>query len=212
VNRTPTNAKRRGFSVVELLVALSITSILLAGTLQALQTSFNSYKVTTESASTHVVARMIMHRLTAMVRQGTEFAPYPLNPIRNPELEPDPPFIEFTSAVNPASGAKEITRIERRDAPSEFVSAGGAPYELWFVRSFVAADGSEIGSPVEYPLLTDVQNIRFVLRYDVGPRLERLTIDLTVRPQTLESVAIAAGVDTPSFRFVTTVVPRRLDE
>lgn len=200
----------RGFSVVELLVALAITSLLLAGTLQALQTSFNSYKVTTESASSHVVARMIMHRVTAMIRTGTEFAPFPINPIRDPEIEPDPPFIEFTSSYDPSTDRREISRIERRDAPSEFVNAGGAPYELWLVRT-VTESGVPIGTAVEHPLLTDVQNVRFTLQYGVGPRLERLTVDLTVRPQTLESVAIAAGVDTPSFRFVTTVIPRRLD-
>lgn len=205
-----TQPRRRGFSIVELLVALSITSILLAGTLQALQTSFNSYKVTTESASSHVVARMVMHRVTAMVRNGTEFAPFPVNPIRNPEIIPDPPFIEFTSSVDAATGNREITRLERRDAPSEFVDGGGAPFELWFVRTILDAGGSQIGDVDEFPLLTDVQNIRFTLNYDVGPRLERMTLDLTVRPQSLEDVAIAAGVDTPSFRFVTTVKPQRL--
>ncbi len=211
MNSTPT-ISRRGFSIVELLVALSITSMLLAGTLQALQTSFNSYKVTTESASTHVVARMVMHRVTAMVRTGTEFAPFPINPIRNPELIPDPAFIEFTSSVDAATGNKEITRLERRDAPTEFVAAGGAPFELWFVRTIINTAGDQVGQQQQFPLLTDVQNIRFTLQYDVGPRLERLTVDLTVRPQTLEDVAIAAGVDTPSFRFVTTVVPQRLDD
>ncbi len=198
--------------MVELLVAMSITSLLLAGTLQALQVSFNSYKVTTESASTHVVARMVMHRVTAMVRTGTEFAPFPINPIRDPELIPDPPFIEFTSSIDEDTGNKEITRLERRDAPSEFIAGGGAPYELWFVRTIISPDGSVVGTPEDFPLLTDVQNIRFTLKYDVGPRLERMTIDLTVRPQTLEDVAIAAGLDTPSFRFVTTVVPQRLRE
>lgn len=203
---------RRAFSIVELLVALTITSMLLAGTLQALQTSFKSYKVTTESASTHVVARMVMHRLTAMIRTGTEFAPFPINPIRDPELIPDPAFIEFTSDVDSITGNKEITRIERRDAPSEFVASGGAPYELWFVRTIITPDGVTVGTPEEFPLLTDVQSIRFTLEYDVGPRLERMTIDLIVRPQTLEDVAVAAGLETPSFRFVTTVVPQRIED
>ena len=44
--------RRRGFSIVEMLIALAITATLLTATLAALDTSFKSYKVTTEGART----------------------------------------------------------------------------------------------------------------------------------------------------------------
>ncbi|HZW10885.1 MAG TPA: prepilin-type N-terminal cleavage/methylation domain-containing protein [Phycisphaerales bacterium] len=66
----PRGGAARAFSVVELLVALTISSLLLTATLVALDASFKSYKVTTESASSHVVARMVMHRMTTMIRTG----------------------------------------------------------------------------------------------------------------------------------------------
>lgn len=203
-------AERRGFSMVELLVALMITSMLLAGTLSALRTSFNSYKVTTESASSHVVARMVMHRVTAMVRTGTDFGPFPVNPIRTPEITPDPPRLEFVSDVDAGTGETEVTRIERRDAAGAIVDAGGAPYELWYVRT-VLDSADNVVSVDEVPLLTDVQSVRFTLLYDVGPRLRKMTMDLTIRPPAMEDASVAAGLDTPSFRFITSVSPRRTD-
>ncbi len=206
----PSISAARAFSVVELLVALMITSLLLAGTLSALRTSFNSYKVTTESASSHVVARMVMHRVTAMVRTGTDFGPYPVNPIRNPEIIPDPPRLEFTSGTDADTGETEVTRIERRDAPSAVIDAGGAPYELWYVRT-VLDSADNVVSQSEAPLLTDVQAVSFTLRYDVGPRLRKMTMDLTIRPPTLEDASIAAGLHSPSFRFITSVSPRCTD-
>lgn len=204
------HARPRGFSMVELLVALVITSMLLAGTLSALRTSFNSYKVTTESASSHVVARMVMHRVTAMVRTGSDFGPFPVNPIRTPEITPDPPRLEFVSAVDDDAGTTEVTRIERRDAPAGVIDAGGAPYELWYVRT-VLDDADNVVSTDEAPLLTDVQNVRFTLFYDVGPRLRKMTMDLTIRPPAMEAASVAAGLETPSFRFITSVSPRRTD-
>ena len=54
---------RKAFSIIEMLIALSITATLLTATLTALDTSFRAYKVTTEGASTNVVARLMMARI-----------------------------------------------------------------------------------------------------------------------------------------------------
>jgi prepilin-type N-terminal cleavage/methylation domain-containing protein len=53
---------RRGFSLVEMLVALTITATLLTAALTALDAGFKGYKFTTDGASTHVVSRITMHR------------------------------------------------------------------------------------------------------------------------------------------------------
>ncbi len=194
----------RGFSVAEMLVALMISSMLLTATLGALQGSFKAYKATTESASSHVVARMVMHRMTTMIRTGEDFGPYPINPILDPVLVPDPPEIEFVVDRDEDSGFERVIRIERRDTAEENI------YELWYVQTdFI--DGVQDGEEQAYPLLTNIQNVRFTLYYDVGPRLEHATIDLTIRPDDLDDAAIAADLDSASMRMVTTISPRRMD-
>ena len=205
-HRSTPRRVRRGFSVAELLVALMISSMLLTATLTALDASFKSYKATTESASSHVVARMVMHRLTTMIRTGEDFGPFPLNPIQDPVLIPDPPEIEFVTARDEDSGEETVVRIERRDASP----GGAAPYELWYVQTQVL-DGEPVGEPEEYPLLTNVQHVLFTLRYDVGPRLQYATVDLTIHPDDLEDAAIAANLESASMRMVATIAPRRVD-
>ena len=199
--------RTRAFSLVEMLVALMISSLLLTASLTALDASFKSYKVTTESASSQVVARMVMYRLTTMIRTGEEFGPYPVNPILDPVLVPDPPAIEFVTNRDVDTGEATVVRVERRDAPD----GSATPYELWFVQS-QTLNGNVVGTPEEHPLIKNVQNITFTLYYDVGPRLRRATIDLTIRPDDLKDAAIGAGLDSPSMRLVTTVAPRRTND
>jgi prepilin-type N-terminal cleavage/methylation domain-containing protein len=69
--------RMRAFSLVEMLIALAISAALLAATLVALQTSFRAYQVTTDQASTHAVGRLVLHRMTAMIRSGQDFRPLP---------------------------------------------------------------------------------------------------------------------------------------
>lgn len=202
--RMPARRARRAFSVAELLIALTISAMLLTATLSALDGSFKAYKATTESASSHVVARMVMHRMTAMIRTGEDFGPYPLNPILDPVLVPDPPAIEFVVEKDEDTGFERVVRIERRDSGEDDI------FELWYVQTDLI-DGVIDGDVEEYPLLTNVQNVSFTLRYDVGPRLEYATIDLTIRPDDLDDAAIAADLESASMRLVTTVSPRRVD-
>ncbi|MDQ7012755.1 MAG: prepilin-type N-terminal cleavage/methylation domain-containing protein [Planctomycetota bacterium] len=203
-SRRGRGAARRGFSVAEMLVALMISSMLLTATLGALQGSFKAYKATTESASSHVVARMVMQRLTTMIRTGEDFGPYPINPILDPVLVPDPPEIEFVVEKNESTGFERVIRIERRDTAEENI------YALWYVQTDFFG-GVQDGEAQEYPLLTNVQNVTFTLYYDVGPRLEHATIDLTIRPDDLDDAAIAADLESASMRMVTTISPRRMD-
>ncbi|MFG0258885.1 MAG: hypothetical protein ACF8LK_00920, partial [Phycisphaerales bacterium JB041] len=97
-----------------------------------------------------------------------------------------------------------VVRIERRDSAEENI------FELWYVQTDMV-DGVQQGEAQSYPLLTNVQNVSFTLHYDVGPRLQHATIDLTIRPDDLEDAAIAANLDSASMRLVTTVSPRRTD-
>lgn len=197
---------RRGFSLVEMLIALTITATLFTATLVALDAAFKGYKHTTEGASTHVVSRIVMSRIMTMVRTGTEFGPYPADPL-DPELNPvHSNFIEFVAIDDPENLYQRIVRVERRDAQDQ--SRG--PFELWYIQTDfeneVETDHQEV------PLLTNLDDVRFTLTYDVGPRLLEATIDLTVKPNDVQDANIGGTLEAPVVRFVSTVAPRKLDE
>ncbi|MEO1715651.1 MAG: prepilin-type N-terminal cleavage/methylation domain-containing protein [Planctomycetota bacterium] len=202
-----TAPRRRGFSIVELLLALTIVSVVLTSALVALDASFRTYKSTTDSASTHVVSRLLIHRITAMIRTGTEFGPFPadvLDPAMNP-MESN--FIEFLSRQDASTGDREITRIEFREAQE-----GEEFGELWFQLFRFDDAGNQIGDTEEYLLLPNVEQGVFTLEYRVGPRLERATIDLLIRPNDdLDAVSVEERVDTSPIRLVGSATPRRLE-
>lgn len=194
---------RRGFSLAEVLIALAITGTLLTASLSALDASFKSYKLTTEGASTNVVTRMVMQRIMAMVRNGMEFGPYPVdvldqaqNPLTSTSLE----FVSFDDGTE-----RQVVLLELRETDN--VQRG--PNELWYVLTKFR-DGEQT-SQEERPLITGVTNLVFTLRYDVGPRLARATVDLTVRPNDYQDASFGSDLTAPPIRLVSSVSPRRLD-
>lgn len=193
---------RRAFSLVEILIALTISATLLTATLAALDASFKSYKHTTESASTHVVARIVTQRVTAMIRTGERFGPYPANPITTPELESD--WIEFVSFSDQAAGVEVITRLERRTAPGD-----DGPFALWYMSTRYE-DGAAVSSQ-EYPLLDRLADLTFILEYEVGPRLRRCTMDMIIQPDDLQDAQVGAQIDAPTIRMVASAAPRQED-
>lgn len=198
--------RRRGFSLVEMLVALTITTTLLTATLAALDASFKSYKVTTEGASTHVVARIVMTRLMAMIRNGTEFGPYPVDVLDAAQNPVESEFVEFEIFRDDATDEVRIVRVERRPA----ALAENGPYELWYVRSDF--EGGTLVASEERPLMVKLDEAKFTLEYDIGPRLKHATVDLTIRPDDIQDAAIAADLAPPTIRLISSVSPRRLDE
>lgn len=194
----------RGFSIVELMIALSISALLLTACLVALDSSFKSYESTTESASTHVVSRMVMHRALAMIRSGEEFGPYPVGVLNPTQINSE--YVEFVSFKDDALGQRQVTRLER--VPD--LAAGANMFQLVFKR-WDYLNGAQVGY-VEYPLIRNLLAANFTLEYDRGPRLRRATIDLTIRPDDDQAVAIATDVEAPVLRLVASTSPRRLDE
>jgi len=194
--RTPV---RHGFSLIEVLIALTITATLLTATMSALDASFKGYKATSESASTQVVARIVMQRITAMVRTGEDFGPYPLNPITTPNIQSD--YIEFVSYRDPSANTERITRLERRETDDE-----SGLFELWYVVTTMT-NGEESSSD-EAPLLVGLQQLSFDMEYEVGPRLKRVTIDMIIDPDDLQDAQIATRLETPTIRLVTSAAPR----
>ena len=190
----------RGFSIVELLVALTISVTLLAATLQAFDASWRGYKHTTESASTHVVSRIVVHRVLAMIRTGSQFGPVPADVLDNTQNPLTSNFMEFIADSDRAAGLNRITRIERRNG----TTAG--QFELWYKLTDVTA-GTVIQ---ERPLLKSVTEVAFILKYEPGPRLMKATMDLTVAPNDDAAMRIGVGNDAPTIRLVASAGPRQL--
>jgi prepilin-type N-terminal cleavage/methylation domain-containing protein len=195
----------RGFTLVEMLIALTISATLLTATLSAFDASWRAYKHTTEAASTHVVSRIVTHRVLSLIRTGTEFGPYPedvLDVAQNPLTSS---FMEFVSDADRAAGLDRITRLERRT-----VAGTTNEFELWYVL----LDASTVPASVieERPLLSGVREAMFILEYDIGPRLRRATLDLTIVPNDVEDIRTGAvGDETPAIRLVASAVPRQLE-
>ncbi|MDX2016091.1 MAG: prepilin-type N-terminal cleavage/methylation domain-containing protein [Planctomycetota bacterium] len=197
-----------GFSLIEMLVALAISGLMLTAAMVALDSSFKGYKITTDSASTHVVSRLVMTRLSSMIRTGTEFAPFPedvfdmgTNPVRDSE------WIEFVSQENEAAGTRRVIRLESRAVTSADPAIG--PRQLWYVQmDFV---NGQLNAQVERPLITNLERAAFTLEYEPGPRLRRATIDLTIRPNDAQAAAFHSNTEANTIRLVSTVIPRRLD-
>lgn len=203
--RLSLSARRgRAFSLVEVLIALTITATLLTATMAALDTSFKSYKMTSEGASTNVVARIVMQRVTAMIRTGESFGPYPVNPITTPDIEST--WLEFVTFRDAATDSERVIRLERRDGDEQT-----GPFELWYVVS--TFQGGEFVSSDEVPLLTGLNQVRFSLEYDVGPRLKRATVDLIIQPDDLQDAAISTSkLEAPTIRLVASASPRSYDD
>ena len=196
--------RRRGFSLVEVLVALAICGTMLTAAMTALDTSFKAYKVTTEGASTNIVARMVMARVMTMVRTGTQFGPYPVDPLDAAQNPVSSNYIEFVLVDDPVTLVKNVVRIERRDQPDPI----NGPYELWYVQTDFA-NGIQTAVNAK-PLLTGVLESTFTLEYDVGQNLKRATVDLTIKPNNFQAAFIGGNVDAATIRLVSSVNPRKL--
>jgi prepilin-type N-terminal cleavage/methylation domain-containing protein len=215
---------RRGFSLIEMLIALAISAMVLAASLAALDALFKSYQATSEQASTHIVARMVMHRVMTMIRTGEQFAPYPVDVLDNTQNPlVDQSAVEFVSWSDPNSDDYNITRLERRPAapytvgPTTYELRG--PFVLWVMTYKYDIDGMTME---EQPLLDGVDDVTFTLEYAVGPRLRRATMDLSVRTNSDVTYDVGGNEgkvkhtigmieEAPPVRLVASVTPRRLD-
>jgi len=197
------DVRKRGFSLVEMLIALVISATLLTATLQAFDASWRGYKQTTEAASTHVVSRIVTHRILALIRTGTQFGPYPADVLDNTQNPLTSTSLEFIADADRVAGNNHVTRIERR--PS---GANPGQFELWYV--LLDASTSPAGILQQHALLSNVLEASFILEYEPGPRLRRATLDLTIKPNDDHDMKIAIGGETPTIRLVASAVPRQL--
>ncbi|MBX3380043.1 MAG: prepilin-type N-terminal cleavage/methylation domain-containing protein [Phycisphaeraceae bacterium] len=195
----------RAFSLIEMLIALTITSTLMVATMTALHASFRAYKFTTDAASTHVVSRIVMHRLLTMVRTGDQFGPYPADVLARSQNPVESTYLEFVSYYDANTMEKKIVRVERRDPKA----GEQGPYTLYMVQKTYSND--TLTDTQDQPLLQGVTDVKFTLEYDIGPRLRRATLDLTVQPADTKDTSLHTELSAPTIRLVSSVMPRRLE-
>jgi prepilin-type N-terminal cleavage/methylation domain-containing protein len=177
---------RRAFNLVELVIALAITSALLTSVLVALNASFMAYQSTTEVASTHTIGRLTMHRIMAMIRVGKEFGPFPTDPLAPTVWDKRMQF------RNPNGQLIEL--IWDSDEEALYVGVDGTEHLL--IENVVAqfdADGNQI--------------MPFTLEYEKGRHLHRATIDLMIKPDDNMSMALD-GDNQDVIRLVASAMPR----
>ncbi len=190
----PYRTARRGFNLVEMLIALAITAALLTATMVALDASFMAYQATTEEASTHTISRLIMNRMLTLIRtsQGTT-APYPINP-QDSLVQDD--YIQF---LTPSGEVLELRWVELEEALYVIRDPGGVGEE-WHLLLEGVVRQDDPNNPGDY--------IRpFTLEYKLGRKLYRATIDLTVVPDDNMSVTLD-GDNQRVIRLVASDMPR----
>lgn len=175
---------RRAFSIVEMLVALMISATLLTAMMVALDFMFKRYTLISDSASTHVVARTVMHRVLSMIRTGTSFDPAPegekvfddsINPFDSTRVQ----FLTEDSATRTVRVTIETRPSSISDTSGERVEMRG-PFVLWMSTATTTPSGTTVQ---ERPLLDGVLRQNWInLFFDVGNRIRRATIDLEIAP------------------------------
>lgn len=210
MSRRTHTLRRRGFSLVELLIALAISATLLTAMLAALQASFRAYQSTTEQASTQVVGRVAMYRILSLVRNGSGFGPVPEgNEILQPIQFSDSFIVvdDEETEIEIAYDAQEETLTMRVRAytppnPNGTAPPGGSwgvPQVLLSgVRPTAAEDGTD--NPI------------FTLEWEDGIRLLGVTVDFTVDNEEANALGVErSGYDEVApLRLVGSAAPRRL--
>lgn len=189
------SAARRAFSFVEMLIALSITAVLLTATLVALDASFKAYQRTTEEAATHTIARLAMHRMMTLIRTGVEFGPYPLSPLDNLVTSD---YMEFRTANGQVMVLEYIVADETLEMAIVDPNTGMETTRQTLLAGVVAQTDPVTGDRVK----------PFALEYEKGKKLYRATIDLMIRPDASQHVEIEGDNSDQMIRLVASAMPR----
>ncbi len=186
-------SRYRGFNLVELLLALSISAALLTATMVSLNACFIAYQVTTEEASTHTVSRLVMHRMMTMVRTGTDFGPLPEDPLDD-VITSD--FVEFRDHQD------QYIRVTFDDQAGTLlyrVGENGTDRVLLAGVRRTQLPGANEGTLIDVPA--------FTLEFEKGTHLYRVSMDLTIIPDDNQSTKLDLGAMRP-IRLVASSMPR----
>ncbi len=191
-------ARRRGVSLVEMLLALAISALLLTATMVALDASFHAYAVAAETATTQASTRLMTHRLLTLIRTSTAHGPL------QPDATSSPPATLSGDTI-------DSPYIELIDPNDRFIRIEYRPLvqELWAITQ--PAGG---GLPLAQPILRGVTAANFFCnrRKDADGVwvLARATMDLTVEA-TGDTTLQLESADLPPIRIIASTKPRKLD-
>ena len=191
--RLGVSRSRRGFNLIELLIALAITGTLLTATLVALNASFMAYQNTTEVASTHSISRMALYRMLTMIRMGKDFGPFPTNPL---DTVVSTDFMEFAMPDGRIMTLNYDEDGEKLEVSVNDPAAGTE--ETYTLLEGVLRQNDADGNPVA----------PFTLQFEKGCHLYRATIDLMVKPDDNMNVMIDGDNTEQTIRLVASAMPR----
>jgi hypothetical protein len=196
-----------GLSLVEMLVALSISVWLLTAVMVALDASFHAYATAAESASTQSSSRLVMQRVMTMIRSSTLHDAY------------DPGSATVTLA-QPSAPPVQAVGIQMIDAQGRLI-------KLWWAANAAYGDADlgdisyKADASATQPILEGVRIQRTAANAPYlftltsrssggGLLLSRATMDLTVEPGADATLALesAQGASAP-VRLVASAMPRR---
>ncbi len=188
---------------MEMLIALGITATLMSAVMVSLDASFKAYQRTTEVASTHTIGRLTMQRLMAMIRTGSDFAPFPLNPM---DTIVESNTLESITPPRDPDDADDVGQhyLLTWDEDAESLSITISDPETGdIIADTILLDGV-------VPSLDDEgeQVAPFRLEFVKGRTLYRSTIDLTLEPDDDLSTSLDRG-DT-QIRLVASAMPRQV--
>lgn len=195
----PRNARRRGLSLIEMLVSLAITALLLAATMVAIDASFRAYAAAAETASRQTNTRLVVHRLLGLVRTSTAHGPLQARADANWP-------VTFVPGSTDTLQSKYIELIDDKgnDIRLEYRENEN---ELWLIHDPHSA------SPTAQPLLGGVIECRLYLHRRLDRHgvwvLDRGSVVMKVDRETDNTLAIESGRHVP-IEVVASTMPRKL--
>lgn len=188
--------RHAGLSLVELLVALTISIMLLTATMVAIDASFKAYAASAEQASAQSTTRIATSRLLTLLRNSTAQGP----------LVPDG---SATPPVTLSGDTITSNYIELQDQYGNIVRMEyrSSPQELWVIKTTPA------GVKTSQPIVGGVTACTFscVRRQDDNGLwvLSRGTMDLTVMPGADATLGLEAK-RAQAIRVIGSTMPRKL--
>jgi len=178
--------RQRGFSIPELLIAMTISAVLLLATMMALSASFSAFQKTTRTASTAVSSRVVLERIQTLIRTGIDFGPLPADPLTA--------TISSDSLEISTGEGSWITLEWDASTQTLYWNQGEGSWPLLEGVTQVVAEGEDPITP-------------FTLEFRDGRWLERAVIDLVVEDDETQRLQLDLDQSEP-IRLIGSAMPR----
>lgn len=175
--------KRHGFTLVEMVLAMAIATVLLAGLFAAIQVSVDAYGRATAEHSSRLTCRLVLERLAFLIRSSVDFGP---KPGIATEIDVESDTFDMTTA-----SGDEITVSWDAAQQSLDMTVNGTTSML------LAGVTQQVGGESITP---------FLLQFDGGTKLWRLRMDLAVEIDVNTTTAMDTAAS--RIRLTKSIMPR----